>query len=89
MSHFGESDNSAWFVRNFEDRAYAVVGLSQGGDDLSVGGLPAGHWVDAITGETADTGDAGTLRFHVGAGGARVFLRDGPGKIGADGPYLR
>jgi glycosidase len=89
MSHFGESDNSAWFVRNFEDRAYAVVGMSQGGDDLSVGGLPAGHWVDAITGETADTGDAGTLRFHVGGGGARVFLRDGPGKIGADGPYLR
>ena len=89
LTGFGESDNSAWFVRNHEDRAYAVVGLSQGGDDLTVGGLPAGHWVDAITGESADTGDAGALRFHVDAGGARVFLRDGPGRIGAEGPYLR
>ena len=89
MQSFGESDNSAWFVRNLDDHTYAVVGLSQGGDDLSVGGLPAGTWRDAVTGAAQDTGPNGTLHFHVNDGGAAVYLLDGPGKVGADGVYLR
>jgi glycosidase len=89
QTHFGESDNSAWFVRNHEDRAFAVVGLSQGGDRLTVGDLPAGRWVDAVRGEELRTGPGGALTFDVAPGGARVFILDGPGRVGDDGVYLR
>lgn len=89
LTHFGESDNSAWFVRNFEGRAYAVVGMSQGGDRLTVGDLPAGRWRDAVRGEELETGPGGALSFDVAPGGARVFILDGPGRVGDDGAFLR
>ena len=31
----------------------------------------------------------GTLRFHVEEGSAGVYILDGPGKVGADGVWLR
>lgn len=89
MQQFGETDNSAWWVRNFEDRDYAVVGLSQGGDNLSVGGLKGGTWRDAVTGQEQTIADGGTLSFHVNDGSAAVWILNGPGKVGEDGPWLR
>lgn len=89
LERFGETDNAAWFVRNFEDRAYAAVGLSQGGDSISIGGLPGGTWRDAVTGQAQTIASGGTLTFQVRDGSAGVWLLDGPGKVGADGPWLR
>lgn len=89
LERFGENDNAAWFVRNHEDREFAVVGLSQGGDTISVSGLRAGTWRDAVTGQTQVTGQNGTLTFQVRNGSAGVWLLDGPGKVGVDGAWLR
>jgi len=89
QSHNGESGNSIWYVRDFEDGgSYAVVGLSMGGEDLSVGGVRNGTYRDAVTGREVQVGD-GTLRFHVQGGSAGIYVLDGPGKIGEDGNWLR
>lgn len=89
MEQVGDSDNSLWFVRNYQNTSYAVVGMSQGGGTISVGGLKGGTWRDAVTGRTVTVGNGGTLTFDVKNGSAGVYLYDGPGKIGADGTYLR
>jgi len=88
MEQVGENDNSFWFVRHHEGH-HVVVGLSQGGDTLSVGGLPGGTWRDAVTGATRSIGAGGTLTFEVKAGSAAVWILDGPGKVGVDGVWLR
>jgi hypothetical protein len=89
LERFGETDDSAWFVRNFEDRSFAAVGLSQGGGNVTIGGLRAGTWRDAVTGQERTIGEGGSLTFHVNNGSAGVWILGGPGKVGVDGAWLR
>jgi len=90
MEKFGESDNSFWTVRNFGGgAAYAVVGVTQGGDTIRVGPVKGGTYRDAVTGSEITVREGETLTFTVKAGSAGVYILDGPGKVGEDGEYLR
>jgi hypothetical protein len=90
MSHVGEWGSGMSFVRDLNDgESYAVVGLAIGQDqDISVGNLRNGRYVDAVTGTVADVGD-GVLPFRVQANSAGIYVLNGPGQIGEPGPYLR
>jgi glycosidase len=89
LERFGDNGNSAWFVRNDGAGHVAAVGLSQGGDTLTINNLPAGTWRDAVSGATQVLGPGGALSFHVNNGSAAVWLLEGPGKVGVDGAWLR
>ncbi|MFD3539008.1 carbohydrate binding domain-containing protein [Streptomyces sp. NPDC058662] len=52
-------------------------------------GIPNGTYRDAVTGDTRVVTD-GTLAVAApGKGNLRVYVLDGPGRIGAPGPYLK
>jgi glycosidase len=90
MKNFGDNDNAFWTLRDYNDgESVAVVGISQGGGNISVGGVKGGTYVDAVTGASQTVAEGGTLSFDVKAGSAGVWLLKGPGKIGQDGDYLR
>ncbi|MCA9665489.1 MAG: hypothetical protein KC503_07870 [Myxococcales bacterium] len=90
MEKFGDNDNLFWTVRNYQNGQHvAVVGLSQSGGSISVGGLPAGTYKDAVTGDVITVSNGGTLSFYVKGGSAGVYIKSGPGKVGQDGAYLR
>ena len=90
MSQVNEWGSGLSFVRHHEDSgSYAVVGLAMGGDQhISVGGIWNGVYRDAVTGREVQVGN-GHLSFHVQGNSAGIYVLDGPGKIGADGVYLR
>jgi hypothetical protein len=90
MQNYGGSSNSFWFVRNYNNgEAYVVVGLSQGGDTISVSNVKGGTYRDAVTGNEITVQQGGTLTFSVKSGSAGIYILNGPGKIGTDGDYLR
>jgi hypothetical protein len=78
------------FVRDHNHgESYVVVGLAIGGDQgVTVGGIRNGFYRDAVTGREVSV-DGGSLSFHVPGNSAGIYVLDGPGKIGADGTYLR
>ncbi|MCX7882861.1 MAG: alpha-amylase family glycosyl hydrolase [Brevinematales bacterium] len=52
--------------------------------------LPGGTYRDAITGDTKVVANGGSLTATCsGQGNARIYVLNGPGKIGEDGPYLK
>ena len=51
-------------------------------------GIENGVYFDAVTGQRANVTNH-YLEFFVQANSAGIYVLDGPGKIGADGPYLR
>ncbi|MFF2213647.1 carbohydrate binding domain-containing protein [Streptomyces antibioticus] len=52
-------------------------------------GIPNGTYTDAVTGDTRTVAN-GTLSVAApGKGNLRVYVLNGPGRIGADGPYLK
>ncbi|WP_324786093.1 hypothetical protein [Streptomyces sp. H51] len=52
-------------------------------------GIPNGTCTDAVTGDVK-TVPNGTLSVAApGKGNLRVYVPNGPGKIGSDGPYLK
>lgn len=52
-------------------------------------GIPNGTYTDAVTGDMKSVSN-GTLSVAApGKGNLRVYVLNGPGKIGADGPYLK
>ncbi|SMF44894.1 carbohydrate binding domain-containing protein [Streptomyces sp. Amel2xC10] len=52
-------------------------------------GIPDGTYTDVVTGDTRTVGN-GTLSVAApGKGNLRVYVLNGPGRIGADGPYLK
>ncbi|MFJ7119385.1 carbohydrate binding domain-containing protein [Streptomyces albogriseolus] len=66
--------------------SFALVTVSGG---ATFTGIPNGAYRDAVTGDTRTVTD-GTLTVAApGKGNLRVYVLDGPGKIGADGPYLK
>ncbi|MFI8192428.1 carbohydrate binding domain-containing protein [Streptomyces sp. NPDC085946] len=52
-------------------------------------GIPNGTYRDAVTGDTRTVTDGRLTVAAPGKGNLRVYVLDGPGKIGADGPYLK
>jgi glycosidase len=89
MEHFGDSDQTFHFVRNYKNgQSYAAVGLAQSDAQITLNGVKNGSYVDAVTGNTI-TVSGGSISFFVKAGSAGVYILDGPGKIGSDGVYLR
>lgn len=90
MEKYGDNDNLFWTVRNYQNGQHvAVVGLSQSGGNISVGGLPGGTYTDAVSGKSITIASGGTLSFYVKGGSAGVYIKNGPGKVGQDGVYLR
>ncbi|MEU3249906.1 carbohydrate binding domain-containing protein [Streptomyces sp. NPDC006997] len=66
--------------------SFALVTVSGG---ATFTGVPNGTYRDAVTGDTRTVTD-GTLPVAApGKGNLRVYVLDGPGQIGAAGPYLR
>ena len=52
-------------------------------------GIPNGTYVDAVTGKSQNVTN-GTLTIEPsGKGNMRVYVLNGPGKVGEDGPYLK
>ncbi|WRZ94648.1 alpha-amylase family glycosyl hydrolase [Streptomyces sp. NBC_01007] len=57
--------------------------------DATFTGIPNGTYTDAVTGDVK-TVSGGTLSVAApGKGNLRVYVLNGPGKIGTDGPYLK
>ncbi|MEU4167230.1 carbohydrate binding domain-containing protein [Streptomyces sp. NPDC026665] len=57
--------------------------------DATFTGIPNGTYADAVTG-AVKTVSNGTLSVAApGKGNLRVYVLNGPGKIGTDGPYLK
>lgn len=66
--------------------SFALVTVSGGATFTAI---PDGTYRDAITGDTR-TVTTGTLTVPApGNANLRVYILDGPGKIGVDGPYLK
>ncbi|GGX39825.1 alpha-amylase family glycosyl hydrolase [Saccharospirillum salsuginis] len=71
------------------DGQIAAVGLAAGSaQSVLITALPNGTYRDAVTGDSRTVSD-GTLQFTVQAYSAGIYVLDGPGQIGQDGPYLR
>ncbi|MGW6486673.1 carbohydrate binding domain-containing protein [Streptomyces sp. NPDC055056] len=66
--------------------SFALVTVTGG---ATYTGIPDGTYTDAVTGDVK-TVSGGTLSVAApGKGNLRVYVLNGPGKIGADGPYLK
>lgn len=55
---------------------------------INLSGLKNGTYTDAVTGASQSVSN-GSLSFAVPAYSARVWVLNGPGKVGADGKYLK
>ncbi len=90
MREIREWGSGISFVRDFDNgRSYAVVGLAIGRDEhVTVGNVRNGTYRDAVSGRVLSA-DSGSLSFPVNGNSAGIYVLDGPGKIGVDGPYLR
>ncbi|NML52035.1 alpha-amylase [Streptomyces sp. R302] len=66
--------------------SFALVTVSGG---ATYNGIPNGTYTDAVTGDVKTVSD-GTLTVGApGKGNLRVYVLNGPGKIGTAGPYLK
>lgn len=93
----GVSGGGMSFKRRYTDTAsgvdsFALVTVT---DAATFTGIPNGRYIDAVTGDSRTVTD-GTLAVTApGKGDMRVYVLDlggknaAPGKIGADGPYLK
>jgi glycosidase len=90
MSKVSELGGGMSFVRDLDDgESYAVVGLAASGDQgFTVSGVRNGTYRDAVTGSVIQVVN-GTLSFTVKGRSAGIYVLNGPGKIGADGAFLR
>ena len=65
--------------------SFACVAIS---GSATFTGIPSGTYTDVITGKTIQCN--GTLTTEaVGKGNMRIYVLNGPGKIGEDGAYLK
>jgi glycosidase len=90
MSRVAEWGSGMAFVRDLSaEGSLAAVGLAIGSDQsIAIDGLPEGLYRDAVTGAEVRA-DGGRLSFRVRANSAGIYVLNGPGKIGEDGPFLR
>ncbi|MFJ2093718.1 carbohydrate binding domain-containing protein [Streptomyces sp. NPDC087901] len=66
--------------------SFALVTVTGG---ASYTGIPNGTYKDAVTGDTQVVSDGKLTVAAPGKGNMRVYVLNGPGKIGAAGPYLK
>jgi hypothetical protein len=90
LSRLSEWGSGISFVRDLSAAgSYAVVGLAIASDQqVRVDGVRDGLYRDAVTGAEI-WANGGQIGFPVRANSAGIYVLDGPGKIGEDGPYLR
>jgi len=90
MTRVSEWGSGMSFLRDFSDQgSYVVVGLSIGTEQhVSIDGIRDGIYRDAVTGAEIDV-RGGRIGFQVRANSAGIYVLDGPGKIGDDGPWLK
>lgn len=88
MARYGEWDGAFWALRAYEG-SFAVIGVSQHGDTINVSSLPSGTYRDAVSGREVFVPEGGTLSFFVPGSSAGVYVRDGAGRVGEPGTYLR
>ncbi|MFC9463204.1 carbohydrate binding domain-containing protein [Streptomyces coelicoflavus] len=77
------------FKRRYTDGgtdSFALVTVSGG---ATYSGIPNGTYRDAVTGDTRTVTDGRLTVAAPGKGNLRVYVLNGAGKIGTDGPYLR
>ncbi|MDE7401965.1 MAG: starch-binding protein [Muribaculaceae bacterium] len=76
------------FKRRYKDSkvdSYALVTIS---GDATFTGILNGTYKECITGETVNVTDGKLTAKCSGKGNIRVYVLNGPGKIGTDGKYL-
>ncbi len=90
MSQVNEWSAGMSFVRDLSgEGSYAVVGLAASSQqNITVTGVQNGSYTDVVSGATVNVGN-GSLSFSVPAYSARIWVLNGPGKVGSDGLYLR
>lgn len=90
MSQVNEWGAGLSFVRDLSaEGSYAAVGLAaNSAQQVTMSGLKNGSYTDAVTGTTQNVSN-GSLSFQVPAYSARIWVLNGPGKVGADGKYLK
>jgi len=88
MSTVNGGGNNLSFTRDDNGESFVAVGLTIGSGQHFDLGVPNGTYVDAVTGRSV-TVTGGTLSFDVLDNSAGIYVKDGPGKIGVDGVYLR
>ena len=66
--------------------SFALVAVSGG---ATFSGIPNGTYVDAITGDVQNVGNGSLTASVNGKGNLKVYVLNGPGKIGTDGTYLK
>jgi hypothetical protein len=70
-------------------QSYCVLGLAIGSDQgINVGNVRNGTYLDAVTGNEIQVG-GGSISFGVRANSAGIYVLNGLGRIGEEGPYLR
>ena len=78
------------FKRRYTDSSvdsFALVAIS---GNATFTNLPGGTYRDVITGHTVTIGNGGSISMNApGQGNMRVYVLNGPGKIGEDGLYLK
>jgi glycosidase len=86
------SGSAMAFKRRYTDAAsgvdsFALVAVS---GNATFTNLPGGTYRDVITGHSVTISNGGSLSMNaLGQGNMRVYVLNGPGKIGVDGVYLR
>jgi glycosidase len=66
--------------------SFALVSVS---GDATFNGIPGGTYVDAVTGQSVSVAEGGSLTANApGQGNLRVYVLNGPGKIGETTEYL-
>ncbi|MFE0647177.1 carbohydrate binding domain-containing protein [Streptomyces sp. NPDC059534] len=66
--------------------SFALVTVSGG---ATFSGVPNGTYTDAVTGDVRTVANGTLTVVAPGKGNLRVYVLNGPGKIGASGPYLK
>ena len=76
--------NGIGYVRTYQDSEVAVGLAKDGAVDFNFSGLTNGIYRDAVTGNEISV-DGGNISFRVERGSAGIYVRNGPGRIGANG----
>lgn len=88
MSNVNEWGSGMSFIRD-AGTSYAVLGLATANSEaITVSGVKNGTYRDAVTGREVTVSN-GTLSFSVNPYSIGVYVLSGPGKIGADGTWLK
>ncbi|WP_134115730.1 alpha-amylase family glycosyl hydrolase, partial [Orenia marismortui] len=81
-------DGNIAFKRRFTDKDTDSFVLVTIAGDATFNRIPNGTYIDAITGDIKEVTNGSLTIECSGTANARIYVLDGPGKLGKDGPYL-